>query len=422
MTSLSLGKMEEGSEEIQEAAETVDTNRVVLITPADLRFNIEKKSTQRSKRQVGIDELNRVLGLGESGHILLTVQPPYSPPTQQVKTPIQKSEESQKPAFLAAKREEKTSEEPHKPVISTAKREEKASEKPHKPAISTAKREEKASEEPQKPVFLTAKDEEKTSEEPIATPRLPFELPADSNAFIMNIDSEGASPTVQHITRPTRGRPSLHLPAEETPRKKLEVTNKAPLSVLPEKKEERAQLAAPTPSPTELVGHMEEDEETSGYATLQNPYLHLENSLSDMILPKNPAKKKRKKRAKRGLVVKEIGTGPLVALTPQAGRLIQVREYVITPLDQSYSPTLPSLYSPDVQKALNSFDSSSRRRRIFPQSNSPANTSAFRSRAKDTWKTPCSLGSLAREGTRIEGREQLGWNAAQLRKMSMRVL
>ena len=382
---------EEGSEEIQEAAEAVDTSKVVLITPADLRFNIEKKSTQRSKRQVGIDEINRVLGLGESGLIILKVQPPFSAPA-----PAQKAK------------------------IAIPKREE-----PPKTVLLTAEKEEKPSEEPQKPIFLTAKQEEKTSEETASTPRLPFELPADStaNAFIMNIDSEGASPPVQHMTRPIRGRSSLHLPAEETPDKKhkeLEVTNKA-LSVSPEKKEGRAQIAAPTPSPTELAEHIVDDEATSGYVTIKNPYLHLENSLSDMILPKNPAKK-RKKRAKRGLVVRETGTGPLLALTSQAGRLIQVREYVITHIDDNYSPTLPSLYSPDVQKALSSFDSSSRRKRLFPQSNSPANTSAFRSRAKDSWKTPNSLGSLGREGTRIESREQLGWNSAQLRKMSMRVL
>lgn len=400
---------EEGSEEIQEAAEDVDIYKVVLITPADLRFNIEKKSTQRSNRQVGVDEINRVLGLGESGHTILKVQPPFSapPPAQKAKIAIPKSEESHKPVSLTAKKEEKTREEPHKPVFSTAKREEKTSE------------------EPQKPIFLAAKKEEKTSEEPASTPRLPFEVPADSaaNSFIMNIDSEEASLTVQQIARPIRGRSSLRLPAEETPDKKhkeLEVTSWA-LSVSPEKKEERAQIAAPTPSPTELAEHIEDEEAKSGYATIQNPYLHLENSLSDMILPKNPAKK-RKKRVKRGLVVREMGTGPLATLTPRAGRVIQVREYVITHLDDNYSPTLPSLYSPDVQKALSSFDSSSRRRRLFRQSNSPANTSAFRSRAKDNWKTPISLGSLGREATRIESREQLGWSAAQQRKMSMRVL
>ena len=365
--------MEERAGDTVEQAEGLDAHKVVRISSADLRFNIEKRTTQRSKRQIGIEEVKRVLELGESGFIIQKVQPnpSFSPPI------------------------------------------------PAQSAIPKA-------EEPLEPVFTPA-NKEISSVEQVHTPRLPFELPAtpSTQAFIMNIDSEGASPTVQQITRPGRGRSFLRIRTEEQSSEKEKEPERPAFAVSPQRKVEKTPVADPTPSPRDCTETFEEEPAATGYATISAPHLRMENSLSDMILPgntKEPVKKPRKKRWKRGLAMKEMSAGPLVTLSPQAGRLIQVREYVITHLDDHYNPTFPSLYSPDVHKALSSFGSSSRRRKVLPHSNSPGDYRAFRHRQQDNWRTPDLLGSLKQGATRGESRDQLGWSGGQLRKMSMRVL
>lgn len=351
-----------------EETETLDARKVVRISPADLRFNIEKRSTQHSKRQVGIEEVTRVLQLQESGFIILPVQPLPRP----------------------------------SPPVS-------------KPKLTFPR-----AEKPLEPVFTPAnKAEEQTN-----TPRLPFEVTADpcAKGFIMNIDSEGTAPAVLQITRHDRGRSILRLPPENQPNMQEKEPEKPVLALSPQRKEEKTPIAAPTPSPRDCAESFEVESPTAVHVSVPAPYLQLENSLSAMILPQNaqePVRKKRKKRPKKDLIV---GKGPLVALSPQAGRLIQVREYVITHLDDHYSPTLPSLYSPDVHKAMSSFGSSSRRRQVFLRSNSPGDYIAFRRRQTDNWRTPESTGSFKHGATKVESRDPLNWSRVQLRRMSNRVL
>lgn len=282
--------------------DALDARRVTVISGAELRFNLEKRITQRSKRNIGIEEIKKILENEQTGFITLKVGAAPALPS------------------------------PRKP--------------PRKQPL--------VPDPPSKPVFNLDPKTTETVEKLQETPRLPFEKSSESpvNSIIINIDSEGTSPTVQHIYRPSRGHSQLNIRQEEQKQtlKKQNPTLQIAswgLEIEPGKQEE---VRAPMPSPRETL--------LPQYTTLNIPDLKLETSLSDMIVPTSRLshKKKRKKRFPSPFL-QELSA---YSVTPHAGRLIQVREYLIE--DSNYAK-LPSIYSQEVMKSMSLIGTSEKYRR-----------------------------------------------------------